>query len=95
MAEATFRLYMATSLDGYVADAEGGIDWLNDYETGVDYGTEAFMAEVDTLIMGRATFDQVMGFGGWPYAGKRVLSSPRGRYPTRRRAWRGRPIWRG
>lgn len=73
MAEATFRLYMATSLDGYVADAEGGIDWLNDYETGVDYGTEAFMAEVDTLIMGRATYDQVMGFGVWPYAGKRVF----------------------
>lgn len=73
MVDATFRLYMATSLDGYIADAEGGIDWLNEYETGVDYGTEAFMAEVDTLIMGRATFDQVRGFGAWPYGGKRVF----------------------
>ena len=70
--ESRFRLYMAISLDGYVADAEGGIDWLNDFETGVDYGTDAFMAEVDTLIMGRVTFDQILSFGAWPYAGKRV-----------------------
>lgn len=73
MPDAVFRLYMATSLDGYVADAEGGVDWLNAFETGVDYGTEAFMAEVDTLIMGRATYDQVVGFGVWPYAGKRTF----------------------
>jgi dihydrofolate reductase len=74
---AVFRLYMALSLDGYIADSEGGVDWLNDFETGVDYGTDAFMAEVDTLIMGRATFDQIVGFGAWPYAGKRcfVLTS--------------------
>lgn len=73
MADATFRLYMATSLDGFIADAEGGVDWLNDYETGVDYGTEAFMAEIDTLIMGRASFDQMIEVDVWPYAGKRVF----------------------
>ncbi len=73
MPDASFRLYMAISLDGYVADAEGGVDWLNAFETGVDYGTDAFMAEVDTLIMGRATYDQVIGFGVWPYAGKRTF----------------------
>jgi len=77
MPDAVFRLYIATSLDGFIADAEGGVDWLNDFETGVDYGTDAFMAEIDTLIMGRATYDQVVGFGAWPYAGKRcfVLTS--------------------
>ena len=72
MAEARFRLYMAVSLDGMIADADGGVDWLNRWDD-VDYGTKAFMAEVDVLVMGRATYDQVCGFGDWPYAGKHVV----------------------
>lgn len=77
MPEACFRLYMALSLDGMIADADGGVDWLNRWDD-VDYGTAGFMEEVDALIMGRTTYDQVTGFGGsWPYAGKRatVLTS--------------------
>lgn len=73
MPEAAFHLYIAVSIDGLIADAEGSVDWLNAYETGVDYGTEAFAAGMDALIMGRRTFDQICGFGEWPYAGKRVL----------------------
>lgn len=72
MSDASFRLYMAVSLDGMIADAEGGVDWLNRWDD-ADYGTEAFMTEVDTLVMGRATYDQVIGFGAWPYSGKRVF----------------------
>lgn len=72
MSDACFRLYMATSLDGMIADAEGGVGWLNRWDD-VDYGTPEFMASVDTLIMGRTTYDQVIGFGAWPYAGKRVF----------------------
>jgi dihydrofolate reductase len=71
MTDATFRLYAATSLDGFIADAEGGIAWLTDYD-GEDYGTEAFMVSVDALVMGRTTYDQVRGFGDWPYPNKRV-----------------------
>ncbi|MFA7429533.1 MAG: dihydrofolate reductase family protein [Rhodospirillaceae bacterium] len=71
MPDVTFRLYAATSLDGFIADAEGGIAWLSDYN-GEDYGTEAFMVSVDALVMGRATYDQVRTFGDWPYPGKRV-----------------------
>lgn len=67
----TFRLYAATSLDGFIADAEGGIAWLSDYD-GADYGTEAFMVSVDALVMGRTTYDQVRTLGDWPYPGKRV-----------------------
>lgn len=77
MPDACFRLYMAISLDGMIADAEGGVGWLNRWDD-VDYGTAAFMSQVDTLIMGRATYDQVLGFDiDWPYAGKRtcVLTS--------------------
>ncbi|MEQ8398096.1 dihydrofolate reductase family protein [Thalassobaculum sp.] len=72
MSDACFRLYMAISLDGMIADAEGGVEWLNRWDD-VDYGTATFMTEVDVLVMGRATYDQVLGFGQWPYAGKRAF----------------------
>ena len=72
MSDACFRLYMAISLDGMIADAEGGVDWLNRWDD-ADYGSAAFMDTVDVLVMGRATYDQVLGFGDWPYAGKRVF----------------------
>lgn len=83
MSKARFRLYMAMSLDGMIADAEGGVDWLNRWDD-ADYGTAGFMQEVDALIMGRTTFDQVTGFGAWPYAGKRTVvltSRPLGAAP--------------
>lgn len=72
MTETTFRLYAATSLDGFLADANGGVDWLGEYDS-PEYGTDAFMVSVDTLVMGRHTYDQVRAFpGDWPYSGKRV-----------------------
>lgn len=75
--DATFRLYMAVSLDGFVADGEGGVDWLDAFDDAddeaVDYGTDAFMQAIDVLIMGRATYDQISGFEVWPYDGKRVF----------------------
>jgi dihydrofolate reductase len=63
---------MATSADGYIARKNGAIDWL-DRVQGPDYGYAAFFASVDTLVMGRATYDTMLGFGDWPYAGKRVI----------------------
>lgn len=69
---ARLRLYAAVSLDGYLADAEGGVGWLAPFES-EHYGTEAFIAEIGTVLTGRATYDQARGFGDWPYAGKRVV----------------------
>ena len=63
----TCILYIATSADGYIARIDGGIDWLHGES---DYGYDAFVADVDTLIMGRKTYEQVRSFGAWPY-GKR------------------------
>lgn len=64
-------LYIATSLDGFIATPEGGIDWLSQIETPEeDYGYSAFYAQVDALVMGRRTYDQVLTFGDWPYPGK-------------------------
>lgn len=61
--------YVAASLDGYIADADGGVDWLPQGNAN-DYGYADFYAGVDALAMGRRTYDQVLGFGEWPYAGK-------------------------
>jgi dihydrofolate reductase len=74
-------VYIATSLDGFIARPDGDIDWLTrpeDRIEGEDFGYKAFMDTVDVLVMGRNTYEKVLSFGGeWPYAGKHmvVLSS--------------------
>ena len=65
----SISLFIATSLDGYIADADGGVGWLPD-DDGGDYGYDEFYAGTDALAMGRRTYDQVLGFGDWPYPGK-------------------------
>ncbi|HZD27038.1 MAG TPA: dihydrofolate reductase family protein [Alphaproteobacteria bacterium] len=67
-----FRVYLAVSLDGFVADADGGVGWLQAFED-VDYGYEAFLAQIGTVVMGGRGYRQTFGFGAWPYAGKRVV----------------------
>ncbi len=65
---ATGHVFIATSLDGFIADPDGGIGWLTPYaEMGEDHGYAAFMASVDGLVMGRKTFETALGFGGWPF----------------------------
>lgn len=58
-------LYIAQSLDGYIADADGGIDWLTVFEG--DYGYEAFMERIGALVMGGSTYRDVLNMGEWPY----------------------------
>ncbi len=63
-------VFIATSLDGYIADKEGGIDWLHaipnpDHD---DMGYNDLISRVDALVMGRTTFETVCGFDiDWPY----------------------------
>ena len=62
-----FLVYIATSLDGFIARPGGELDWLPGTQEGPamppeDHGYEAFMARVDTVVMGRGTFDTVRGF---------------------------------
>lgn len=56
--------YIATSLDGYIAGPNGEIDWLF---TDQDYGYTAFFAGVDSVVMGRKTYDLCLTFGEYPY----------------------------
>lgn len=63
-------VYIATSLDGYIADRNGGLDFLQTVPApeGDDLGFGDFMASIDALIMGRITMETVLGFNiGWPY----------------------------
>ncbi|WP_417347388.1 dihydrofolate reductase family protein [Ferrimonas sp.] len=64
-------LYIGTSLDNYIADSNGGLEWLTSLPNPEeeDFGFAEFMASVDALVMGRNTFETVCGFGGeWPYS---------------------------
>ena len=63
-------VYIATSLDGFIARKDGSIDWLMDIPNpgNSDYGFAAFMERIDGIIMGRNTFETVLSFGQWPYA---------------------------
>lgn len=78
-------VFIATSVDGYIARPDGGLDWLAAGESGEDFGYDAFMAGVDVLYMGRGTYETVRGFGTWPYAGRRVVVASRS-LPRRRDA---------
>jgi len=65
-------IFVGTSLDGFIARADGGLDFLSQ---GGDepHGFEEFMASVDALVMGRKTYDIVLEFGAWPYGEKPVF----------------------
>jgi len=63
--------YVASSLDGYVATPDGGLEWLAPFEgAGEDYGYSEFYASVDAVLLGGRTYEQALTFGEWPYPGK-------------------------
>lgn len=64
-------VFIATSLDGYIAREDGGIDWLPvDCEP---HGYDEFIASVDAIVIGRKTFETVLAFGEWAYGKKQVI----------------------
>lgn len=69
-------VYIATSVDGFIARANGELDWLPsgiDADSGEDYGYQAFMDSVDAIAMGRNTYETVLRLGPWPYGEKPVV----------------------
>ncbi len=63
-------VFIGTSLDGYIADKDGGLDFLHSIPNPKqdDLGYLDFMDSIDTLLMGRKIYETVFGFGGqWPY----------------------------
>jgi dihydrofolate reductase len=67
-----FDVFIATSLDGFIARPDGGLDWLDPFH-GEEHGYSAFFAGVDALVIGRGTYDTVLGFPEWPYGDKRLI----------------------
>ncbi|SOE20925.1 Dihydrofolate reductase [Spirosomataceae bacterium TFI 002] len=63
-------VFIAKSLDGYIAGKNGELDWLHSIPNPdqIDMGFGNLMTEIDAIVMGRTTFETVCGFGGeWPY----------------------------
>lgn len=65
-------VFVGTSLDGFIARPDGALDWLP-ADGGEPHGYEEFMATVDAHVIGRKTFETVLGFGGWAYGRKPVF----------------------
>lgn len=75
-------VFIATSVDGFIARPDDGLDWLTgqpddeltgEHDPDQDFGYGEFFASVDALLIGRGTFDVVSGFAGdWPYGDKPI-----------------------
>jgi dihydrofolate reductase len=64
----TAHVFIATSLDGFIARQDGDIDWLLQRDTSAeDHGFNAFIADKDMILMGRGTYEKVLTFDSWPY----------------------------
>jgi dihydrofolate reductase len=69
MGDGRITCYIAASVDGFIADADGGVAWLDafDGDPGGAADYESFFASVDCLAIGSTTYEQILGFGEWPY----------------------------
>ncbi|MFL6180210.1 MAG: dihydrofolate reductase family protein [Actinomycetes bacterium] len=72
-------VYIATSVDGYIARNDGDIAWLTDPDSSIEHpgavpgpgiraSYDELMTRVDVLVMGRGTYEKVLSFNSWPYS---------------------------
>ena len=69
-------MYVATSLDNFIAREDGSVDWLDSIENPEksDFGYSDFYASIDTTLMGNNTYLKVLELGGeFPYKGKKAI----------------------
>jgi dihydrofolate reductase len=72
------RVFIATSLDGFIAGPNDDLSWLPKPSGESDFGYAAFMADIGALLMGRTTYEIVAGFDGeWPYPVPVLVASSR------------------
>ncbi|MGD0601616.1 MAG: dihydrofolate reductase family protein [Terriglobales bacterium] len=65
-------VFIGTSVDGFIARPNGDLDFLPE-GGGEPHGYDEFIASVDTLVIGRKTFETVLTFAEWPYGDRRVV----------------------
>ena len=65
----TNYVYLAISIDGYIAGPDGNLEWLNNIPTPQqnDYGYSEFIKHIDAIVIGKNTFQKVLTLGNWPY----------------------------
>ncbi len=69
-------VFIATSLDGFIARTNGSIDWLETAASrvsGDDYGYRDFFKSIDAIVMGRLSFETALSFPTWPYGKRDVV----------------------
>jgi dihydrofolate reductase len=71
-------IYIATSIDGFIARKDNTLNWLEKFYPSTDnqnedYGYQEFMASIDTLVLGKNTYNFISNVEEWPYQGKRVI----------------------
>ncbi|MBS3052539.1 MAG: dihydrofolate reductase [Candidatus Aenigmarchaeota archaeon] len=77
-------LYIAISLDGFIARKDGRIDWLSPFENSEeDYGYKEFYKNVDTVIMGNKTYKQTLSFSEFPFKDKKCYVFTRDKKKTK------------
>jgi dihydrofolate reductase len=90
-----FSVFIAASLDGFIARPDGGLDWLEAVHTeGEDYGYQGFFESVDAVLLGAGTYETVRSFEEWPYGDKPVfVASARPWAPVKRESFiQGNPV---
>ena len=61
-------VYVGTSLDGFIAEKDGDIDWLGEFEgEEVRRAYRGFISKIDAVVIGRGTFEKVLTYRTWPY----------------------------
>jgi len=68
----TISVFVGTSVDGFIARANGDLDFLPE-GGGEPHGYNEFIASVDAIVIGRKTFEKVLTLGPWPYGDKQVV----------------------
>jgi dihydrofolate reductase len=77
-------LYIAMSQDGFIADKDGGVDWLPHPDDGdtQEFGYEDLMGRISTIIMGSRSYQQILGFGNWAWSDKHTYVFTSGNLTT-------------
>lgn len=70
----TISVYIAMSIDGYIARQDGSLDWLDQVgDPNEDYGFQNLLASIDGVILGRNTYEVAASVVDWPYKGKKII----------------------